>query len=178
MNVIRPGELKRLLPYLRLDGADRAYLEAIDALIESDHTYDFKIKVLGILNNFLERDFALQTEQKLGELDAPEPSADISSLERLASVHAGSPLGEVYAETLRLAKQRSQSLESRQSRAEMLAASRALLLEKLLFVKSSVAAKQSPKESIDRNLDDLLASDFPDDDFLKALGELQQSASY
>ncbi len=177
MNVIRPGELKRLLPYLRLDGADRAYLEAIDALTVSDHSHEFKIKILAILNNLLERDFALQTEQNSDELNAPEAGPDLSSLEGLASDHAGSPLGDVYAETLRLAKQRSQSLEIQQTRAQLLSASRALILEKLYFVKSSIQSRQATEGKSDSSragelLEGLLGGSLQDEDFIHALEEV------
>lgn len=174
MNVIRPGELKRLLPYLRLDGADRAYLEAIDALTQSDHTHEYKVKLLAVLNNLLERDFALQTQQKADDSNAALNGPDLSTLESLAREHTGTALGDVYAETLRLATLRTESLELQQTRAQLLNASRALILEKLHFISANVRAHSVLGDQAKPNLQELLAESLNDDEFLHALGEVQQ----
>ncbi len=177
MNVIRPGELRRLLPYLRLDGADRAYLEAVDALTESAHSYDYKVKLLAVLNNLLERDFALQTQQNADNSSAALNGPDLSTLESLAKEHAGTALGDVYAETLRLATLRTESLELQQTRSQLLSASRALILEKLHFISANVRTDPVLGDQAEPNLQELLCESVNDDEFLHALGEVQQLPS-
>lgn len=110
MNVIRPGELETLLPYLRLDGADRAYLEAVDALSKTTLEPTHSLQILGVLNNLLEQDFQLQ--KQLGTKPTSinrDSETDLSTLQARAAETAGTTLGDVYAETLRLAETRGQT---------------------------------------------------------------------
>ena len=138
MNVIRPGELTTLLPYLRLDGADRAYLEAVDALSQGNLEHSHRMEILGALNQLLERDLALQ--QSLGSRPSSGGEADpeLGALQTRAAETAGTPLGDVYAETLLFAERRTQEHRKAEAEEELLRASRRLILEKLWSIRDTL----------------------------------------
>ena len=174
MNVVRPGEIETMLPYLRLDGADRAYLEAIDALSKGALDYEHSLHVLAVLNSLLEQDFQLQTE-----LGAKPSSAardqhfDETFLRTRLLETAGTPLEDVYLETLRLAEARSNNRQNAQLREEFLAASRRLVLEKLWALRDGLARLSATDPSIPPAELVLQEPSFDSKNLIRALEEIQ-----
>ena len=174
MNVIRPGELEKLLPYLRLDGADRAYLEATGTLANATLEHSQRVEILSILNRLLEQDYALQ--QQLGVASSTsylESQSDLASLQSKVAETAGTALGEVYAETLRYAQERSKSAEQAETKEELIHATRALILQKLWSIRTSLS---HPGDSRSAELSASLALDavnFDSHSLVRALNEVQ-----
>jgi hypothetical protein len=178
MNVIRPGELERLLPYLRLDGADRAYLEAVAALSRGDLEHGHKLEILGVLNSLLERDFALQEELGSSPVTAESPMAsDVDALRTRVAEMAGTPLGVVYAETLRYAETRSQIHAKAELSVELLIASRRLILEKLLSIRDTLSQLGTTGRSENQSLLALESVDFDSHSLIRALDEIDSLQS-
>lgn len=173
MNVIRPGELEKLLPYLRLDGADRAYLEAVGALSRGNLDHEHQLEILGVLNGLLERDFSLQKELGSNPISTESPMAsDVEALRSRAAEMAGTPLGEVYAETLRYAESRSQIHAKADLSNELLIASRRLILEKLLSIRDTLSQIRTTGRSDIRASLALDSLDFDSQSLIRALDEI------
>lgn len=173
MNVIRPGELEKLLPHLRLDGADRAYLEVVGALSRGNLDHENQLEILGVLNGLLERDFSLQKELGSNPISTESPMAsDIEALRSRAAEMAGTPLGEVYAETLRYAESRSQIHAKADLSNELLIASRRLILEKLLSIRDSLSQIWTTGRSEIRASLALDSLDFDSQSLIRALDEI------
>lgn len=174
MNVIRPGELEKLLPYLRLDGADRAYLEAAGALANASLEHSQRVHILSILNHLLEQDYALQ--QQLGAASSPpylESQSDLAMLQSKVEDTAGTALGDVYAETLRYARERSKFAKQAETNEELIHATRALILQKLWSIQTSLSF---PSDSSSAQISGILAQDtlnFDSHSLVRALNEVQ-----
>ena len=147
MNVIRPGELAILLPYLRLDGADRAYLEAVDALSQGNLEHSHRMELLGTLNLLLERDLALQQSLGSRPLSVGEADPELDALQARAAETAGTPLGEVYAETVLFAQRRVTEHRKAEAQDELLRASRRLILEKIWSIRDTLKLLRSASRS-------------------------------
>ncbi len=82
--------LEKLLPYLRLDGADRAYLEAVGALSRGNLDHEHHLEILDVLNGLLERDFSLQKELGSNPISTESPmTSDVEALRSRAAEMAG-----------------------------------------------------------------------------------------